>query len=95
MTTADCSQCPNCHFPALHTPFLAHLAAEPTCPLCGVTVLPASISLLRDPVSFLRKAMGVVGDDEDPAAAAAPPATGGAASSGGSGGGSASGVPRS
>jgi hypothetical protein len=81
MTTADCSQCPNCHFPALHSAFVGMLSADPTCPMCGATVLPASLVLMRDPVTFLRKAIGAVGSEEEAAAPAATATGGGAASS--------------
>jgi WD repeat-containing protein 19 len=66
MTLEDCSSCPSCRLPALYPALAAYLAVDSTCPMCAATVLPASISLVREPLAYLKKVAGVGGEaDED------------------------------
>ncbi|RYG39760.1 hypothetical protein EON68_05065 [archaeon] len=66
MTIDDCSSCPHCNFPAAYSELATLLAVEPACPMCGETILPATLQLVRDPGVYLRKIAG-----EEAAAAAA------------------------
>jgi WD repeat-containing protein 19 len=66
MTAEDCSQCPHCKFPALHSKLAAWAAGrgggDGACTMCYAPVSPQSVTLLRDPVKFLRAAAGAAGE---------------------------------
>jgi hypothetical protein len=54
MRLADWCQCPSCQFPCSSAQFLAILAAERHCPLCGQDVAGEAVRPCPDPVAGLR-----------------------------------------
>lgn len=49
----DLTECPNCHFPAIHSEFSKILEAEEKCPMCAETVSIAHLKNISDPNIFL------------------------------------------
>lgn len=58
MVLDNCSECPNCRFPALYREFQLYAHEEKSCPLCLLPVTIASIRRIQNPIKLLNSFTG-------------------------------------